>query len=62
MFRAFDTRSGEEPWSVTFDYNVEAVPITYEGNDSRQYLAVNASAPATGEPGGNERLVVFSLP
>ena len=62
MFRAFDSRTGEELWAAAFDYNVEAVPITYEGNDGRQYLAVNVSAPATGELRGNERLVVFALP
>ncbi len=62
MFRAFDSRTGEELWSVAFDYNVKAVPMTYEGNDGKQYVAVNVSAPATGEPRGNERLVVFGLP
>ena len=62
MFRAFDTRTGEQLWSVTFDYHVEAVPMTYEGNDGRQYLAVNVAAGATDETRGNERLVVFALP
>ena len=61
-FRAFDSRTGEELWSAAFDYNVEAVPITYAGNDGRQYVAANVSAPATGELRGNERLVVFALP
>ena len=62
MFRAFDSRTGEELWAAAFDYNVEAVPITYAGSDGRQYVAVNVSAPATAEPRGNERLVVFALP
>ena len=62
MFRAFESRTGEELWSVAFDYNVQAVPMTYEGSDGAQYLAVNVSAPATAEPRGNERLVVFRLP
>ena len=61
-FRAFDSRTGEELSSAAFDYNVEAVPITYAGNDGRQYVAANVSAPATGELRGNERLVVFALP
>ena len=59
--RAFDSRTGAELWSATFDYNVQAVPITYEGVDGTQYVAVNVSAPAAGEPRGNERLVVFRL-
>ena len=62
LFRAFDSRTGEELWSAAFDYNVQAVPMTYEGSDGAQYLAVNVSAPATAEPRGNERLVVFRLP
>ena len=62
MFRAFDSRTGEELWAAAFDYNVEAVPITYAGSDGRQYVAANVSAPATAEPRGNERLVVFALP
>ena len=41
MFRAFDSRTGEELWSTAFDYNVKAVPMTYEGSDGAQYLAVN---------------------
>ena len=61
-FRAFDSRTGEELWSAAFDYNVEAVPITYAGSDGRQYVAANVSAPATGQQRGNERLVVFALP
>ena len=61
-FRAFDTRTGEELWSVAFDYNVEAVPMTYAGSDGRQYVAVNVSAGASDETRGNERLVVFALP
>ena len=61
-FRAFDTRTGAELWAVAFDYNVEAVPMTYEGRDGRQYVAVNVSAGATDETRGDERLVVFALP
>ena len=61
-FRAFDSRTGDELWSAEFEYNVEAVPITYAGSDGRQYVAANVSAPASGEPRGNERLVVFALP
>ncbi len=61
-FRAFDSRTGEELWSARFDYNIEAVPITYGGNDGRQYVAANVSAPASGQPRGGERLVVFALP
>ena len=61
-FRAFDSRTGAELWSTAFDYNIQAVPMTYEERDGKQYVAVNVSAGATDETQGNERLVVFSLP
>jgi quinoprotein glucose dehydrogenase len=58
-FRAFDSRTGKELWSVRLDYNVTAVPITYQGKDGKQYVAVVA---ATNGTGNNESLVVFALP
>ena len=61
-FRAFDSRSGRQLWSTELDYNVSAIPMTYAGNDGRQYLAVNVSSPTSGQPRGNERVVVFALP
>jgi quinoprotein glucose dehydrogenase len=57
-FRAFDSRNGRELWSVAFDYNVTAIPITYMGRNGRQYVAVVAAA---GGKGNNEALHVFAL-
>jgi quinoprotein glucose dehydrogenase len=59
QFRAFDSRTGKELWSVRFDYNVTAIPITYMGKNGKQYLAVVA---ATQGQGDNEALHVFALP
>jgi quinoprotein glucose dehydrogenase len=58
-FRAFDSRTGKELWSVRFDYNVTAIPITYMGRNAKQYVAVVA---ATQGQGNNESLHVFALP
>jgi quinoprotein glucose dehydrogenase len=58
-FRAFDSRTGRELWSVRFDYNVTAIPMTYQGRNGKQYVAVVA---ATSGSGGNEALRVFALP
>jgi glucose dehydrogenase len=58
-FRAFESKTGKELWTVKLDYNVTAVPITYQGRNGKQYVAVTA---ATGRSGGNESLVVFALP
>ena len=67
-FRAFNSRTGEEVWSTPVPYNITAVPITYEGNDGRQYVAVVAArAAGFGGRGGdqgprNEGLYVYALP
>jgi quinoprotein glucose dehydrogenase len=58
-FRAFDSRTGKELWAVTLDYNVTAIPISYQGKDGKQYIAVTAATQGTG---GNEALHVFALP
>jgi quinoprotein glucose dehydrogenase len=59
QFRAFDSRTGKELWSVRLDYNVTAIPITYMGRNGKQYVAVTA---ATQGQGNNEALQVFALP
>jgi len=61
-FRAFDSRTGKELWSVKLDYNITAVPMTYQARNGKQYVAVvSASGRSAGAPNG-ESLVVFSLP
>jgi quinoprotein glucose dehydrogenase len=44
MFRAFDTKTGEELWSVKTDGIVHADPITFMGKDGKQYVAFTADA------------------
>jgi quinoprotein glucose dehydrogenase len=67
-FRAFDSATGEEVWSYALPYTITAVPISYEGSDGRQYVAVtSARASGFGGRGGadaprNEGLFVFALP
>lgn len=58
-FRAFDSRTGTELWSVGLDFNVTAIPITYMGRNGKQYVAVVA---ATNGRGNDEALHVFALP
>jgi len=60
-FRAFDSRTGKELWSYPLPYTITAVPITYAGNDGRQYVAI-VSARASQAPPGEEGLFVFALP
>jgi glucose dehydrogenase len=58
-FRAFDSKTGKELWTTKLDYSVTAVPMTYQGKNGKQYVAVVA---AGGGRGNNQSLVVFALP
>ena len=58
-FRAFDSKTGKELWSTKLEYTATAVPMTYQGKDGKQYVAIMA---ATGGGGTDQGLVVFALP
>jgi glucose dehydrogenase len=51
-FRAFDSKTGKELWAMKLPRNVNANPITYQGKDAKQYVAVIAT----------DAVTVFSLP
>lgn len=61
-FRAFDARTGKELWTVKLPGAAEATPITYQGRDGRQYVAITATGggffnnPVTGDS-----IVAFAL-
>jgi quinoprotein glucose dehydrogenase len=64
-FRAFDSKTGKELWNAKLDMSAHAVPITYQGKNGKQYVAIvagGASAIDDPEPPGKEALVVFTLP
>lgn len=64
-FRAFDSKSGKELWVAKLNMSAHAVPITYQGKDRKQYVAIvaaGASALDDPSPDGSEELVVFALP
>jgi quinoprotein glucose dehydrogenase len=58
-FRAFDSKTGKELWSTKLEYTASAVPITYQGKNGKQYVAIVA---AGGGSGSNQALLVFALP
>jgi len=61
--RAFDSKSGKELWTYHLDYSAHATPITYQGRDGRQYVAVVATGGSyLASPAGGDSLVVFALP
>jgi quinoprotein glucose dehydrogenase len=51
-FRAFDARSGKELWTAMLEKNANANPMTYQGRDGKQYVAIIAT----------DTLMVYSLP
>jgi quinoprotein glucose dehydrogenase len=62
-FRAFDARTGKELWVTKLVDAAKATPITYQGKDGKQYVAILADGGETRgpeNPGG--RLYVFALP
>ena len=39
-FRAIDSKTGKELWSAKLDATANADPMTYEGKDGKQYVAI----------------------
>ncbi|OYW32099.1 MAG: hypothetical protein B7Z51_03960 [Methyloversatilis sp. 12-65-5] len=39
-FRAFDSRTGAELWTVKLDASAHATPMTFMGADGKQYVAI----------------------
>ena len=64
-FRAFSSRTGEELWVARLEMSAFAVPITYQGRNGKQYVAVVAAAASALDdpsPDNAQKLVVFTLP
>ena len=51
-FRAFETKTGRELWSIKAEQGINANPITYTGKDGNQYVSVVA----------NTVLLTYALP
>jgi len=63
--RAFDSKTGKELWTAKLDMSAHAVPITYQGKNGKQYVAIvaaGASAIDDPAPPDSEVLVVYALP
>ncbi len=58
-FRAFDSKTGKELWSTKLQYTATAVPITYQGKNGKQYVAIMV---ASGGQGSDQALMVYALP
>jgi quinoprotein glucose dehydrogenase len=65
-FRAFDAKTGRELWAAKLDHNATAIPMTYQGKNGKQYVAIVAASGGAGgargaAPANNHGLVVFAL-
>jgi len=62
-FRAFETRTGKELWTTKLDASAHASPITYQGKDGKQYVAIVATGGSfVHSPAVGDSLVVYALP
>jgi quinoprotein glucose dehydrogenase len=62
-FRAFDAQTGHELWTVKLAASAHATPITYQGKDGKQYVAVVATGGSFLEsPITGDEVDVFALP
>lgn len=60
-FRAFDSRTGKELWAADLNVDVNSIPVTWQGKNGKQYLAVLASGGA--HNGAKAGLIyVYTLP
>ena len=62
--RAFDSKTGKELWVAKLPYISTAVPMTYQGKNGKQYVAIVAASGggANGAPKDSQSLIAFSLP
>lgn len=61
-FRAFESKTGRLLWEQPIDANGHTIPITYQGKDGKQYVAVMATG-GGGYFGGtpSDSLIAFAL-
>jgi quinoprotein glucose dehydrogenase len=58
----FDARNGKELWVAELSEIARTVPITYQGKNGRQYVAVMAGNGRLGQPSAGSRLYVYAMP
>ena len=63
-FRAFETRTGRELWTVKLPGSAHTNPITFADKTGRQYVAITATGGAgfLGTPVTGDSLIAYALP
>jgi quinoprotein glucose dehydrogenase len=60
--RALDIESGEQLWQAKLPVSGTAVPMTYMGEDGRQYVVIAAGGTERAETGAYDAIKAFALP
>lgn len=61
-FRAFDSKTGKEVWTVKMNASASSTPSTYKGRDGRQYVVVTtAGGSNTAAPVTSDEVTAFAL-
>jgi glucose dehydrogenase len=60
-FRAFDSRTGKELWETKLNSNGTTIPISYQGKNGKQYIAIISNGTSNPEP-SPPQVYVYALP
>jgi len=61
-FRAFESRTGKQLWETELPACAHTTPMTFLGNDGRQYVVVAAGGGSYLGAAGGSKIVAFALP
>lgn len=61
-FRAFETRTGKQLWETELEASAHTVPVTYLGQNGRQYVVVAAGGGSYLVSPTGSKIVAFALP
>jgi quinoprotein glucose dehydrogenase len=61
-FRAFDEKNGKELWSYHLPAGGNATPITYVGNDGKQYVVIAAGGHGGLQTVSGDYVIAYKLP
>ena len=61
-FRAFDAKTGKELWTFKLGGAAEATPMTYQGQDGKQYVVITSTGGGFfGNPMTDDSIMAFAL-
>ena len=61
-FRAFESKTGKVLWDVKMEAGAYATPITYQGKDGKQYVAIIAAGGGYYDRQPGDSVIAFALP